>query len=74
MAEPTLRRYPAPWTVVEHETSFQIHDANGAVLAHVLFGNDLQHQNTTNRITKDEARRIAISMAAVPELRRALRD
>ncbi|NEU14874.1 hypothetical protein G3T14_22720 [Methylobacterium sp. BTF04] len=74
MTEPTLRRFPAPWTVVERESSFQIEDATGFVLAYVLFGEDPQRPNGTNRITKDEARRIAVNMAAVPELRGALRD
>jgi len=74
MTKPTLRRFPAPWTVVELQEAFRIEDANGFALSYVYFAEDPQRQGVTGRMSKDEARRIALNMAAVPELRGALRD
>lgn len=74
MTEPTFRRFPAPWTVIELQECFQIEDAKGFALAYVYFAEDPQRQSETGRMSKNEARRIAINMAAVPELRGTLRD
>jgi hypothetical protein len=74
MTEPTFRRFPAPWTVIELQEAFRIEDANGFALSYVYFAEDPQRQDVTGRMSKNEARRIAINMAAVPELRSALRD
>jgi hypothetical protein len=74
MTEPTFRRFPAPWIVVELQECFQIEDANGFALSYVYFAADPQRRSETGRMSKNEARRIAINMAAVPELREAVRD
>jgi hypothetical protein len=74
MTEPTARRFPAPWTVVELQESFRIEDAKGFPLAYVYFADDRERQNVTGRMSRDEARRIAIGMAALPDLRMSLRD
>lgn len=74
MTQPTLRRFPAPWTVVELQEAFRIEDASGFALAYVYFAEDPQRQGVTSRMSKDEARRIAVNMAAVPDLRAALRE
>jgi hypothetical protein len=74
LAEPTARRFPAPWTAVELQESFRIEDAKGFPLAYVYFADDLERRSVTGRMSRDEARRIAIGMAALPDLRMALRD
>lgn len=74
MTQPTFSRFPAPWTVVELQEAFRIEDAKGFALAYVYFAEDPQRQDVTGCMSKDEARRIAINMAAVPDLRAELRD
>jgi hypothetical protein len=74
VAERTARRFPAPWTVVELQESFRIDDAKGFPLAYVYFADDPERRSVTGRMSRDEARRIAVGMAALPELRAELRD
>ena len=74
MTEPTTRRFPPPWTTVELQESFRIEDAKGFPLAYVYFADDPERRSVTGRTVRDEARRIAIGMAALPDLRMALRD
>jgi hypothetical protein len=74
VTEPTTRRFPAPWTAVELQEAFRIEDAKGFPVAYVYFALDRERQNVTGRMSKEEARRIAVNIAAIPELRRVLRD
>lgn len=74
MAEAAARRFPAPWTVIELQEAFRIVDADGIHLAYVHFDEDPKRRARNNRMSKDEARRIAIAMAAVPDLRAELSD
>ena len=74
MTEPATRRFPAPWTVVELHGSFRIVDANGMHLAYVHYDDDPKRRDRNNRMSKNEARRIAITMAAAPDMRAELRD
>ena len=66
-AEP--RRLPAPWRVVEHSESFVVEDANGRPLAYVYFedGEPLP-RSLMNRLTSDEAWRVASNIAKLPDL------
>lgn len=61
------RRFPAPWRVEENFESFAITDASGFVLAYVYFA-DEQRASVTGRMLRDEARRIAVNMARLPNL------
>jgi hypothetical protein len=74
MTDATIRSFPAPWTVVEPHEAFRIEDANGFPVAYVYFAADRERQTVMGRMSKDEARRIAISIAAIPDLRAELRD
>lgn len=61
------RRFPAPWRVEENSESFGITDASGFVLAYVYFA-DEQRASVMGRMLRDEARRIAVNMARLPNL------
>jgi hypothetical protein len=43
-------------------------DASGQILAYVLFEDEPIRRDLTKRLTKDEARRIAVIIAKLPEL------
>jgi hypothetical protein len=74
VTEPSTRRFPSPWTAVELQESFRIEDAKGFPLAYIYFADDPERRSVTGRMSRDEARRIAVGMAALPDLRMALRD
>ena len=72
MTEP--RRFPPPWRAVELRESFRIEDAHGIAVAYVCFADDEQRRSSTQRMPRNEARRIATNIAALPDLRKAVRD
>ena len=64
----TERRFPAPWSVDELEACFLVKDGAGQKLAYVYFENDPGRRSAANLLSKDEARRIAVNMAKLPQL------
>ena len=62
------RRFPSPWRVEEGSESFTICDANGQSLAYVYFEDEPVRQMSMKRLSQDEARRIAINIAKLPDL------
>ena len=64
---PTMpRRSPPPWTTIRTEGGWRVNDATGRPLAYV-YGHDDQGAGS-HHLTVDEARRIAVNIAKLPEL------
>jgi hypothetical protein len=63
-----MRRFPPPWTVEKISGGFKVIDTNGQSLAY-FYARDNDHDaNTAGVLTMDEARRMAINLARLPEL------
>jgi hypothetical protein len=63
-----VRRFPPPWTVEELDACFVVRDHNEQALAYVYFEDEPGRRSAAKLLTKDEARRIAVNFARLPEL------
>jgi len=62
------RRFPRPWSVEEQDACLVVVDRSGQKLAYLYFEEDPGRRSAAKLLTKDEARRIAVNMAKLPQL------
>jgi hypothetical protein len=67
MPEPP-RRFPPPWRADKIPGGYVVRDANGHTLAYVYSRDSEAEAMQAKVLTQDEARRIAINIARLPEL------
>jgi hypothetical protein len=64
------RRFPPPWSIDELEACLVVKDSAGQKLAYVYYEEDAGRRSAAKLLSKDEARRIALNIAKLPDLLR----
>ena len=62
------RRFPSPWSVEETDACFIVRDATGHALTYVYFEEEPGRRAAAHLMMREEARRIAVNIAKLPEL------
>jgi hypothetical protein len=66
----SARRFPPPWSVQELEACFIVTDSAGQKLVFIYFEEEPGRRAAAKLLTRDEAHRIAVDIAKLPELLR----
>ena len=64
----TPRRFPPPWRTDKIPGGYVVRDTNGQALAYICSRDSEAEAMQAKVLTKDEARRIAVNIARLPEL------
>jgi hypothetical protein len=64
----TTRRFPPPWRAEPIPGGYVVRDAKGQALAYLYSRDNEAEARQAKVLTKDEARRIAVNIARLPEL------
>jgi hypothetical protein len=64
----TERRFPPPWSVEDIGAAFIVMDSGGQKLAYIYYEEEPGRRSAAKLLSKDEARRIAVNIARLPEL------
>jgi hypothetical protein len=62
------RLFPPPWSIEELEACFIVKDSAGQKLAFIYFEDEPGRRAAAKLPTKDEAHRIAVDIAKLPDL------
>jgi hypothetical protein len=62
------RRFPPPWRADKIPGGYVVRDANGQSIAYIYSRENEAEALQAKALTKDEARRIAVNIARLPEL------
>ena len=60
--------FPAPWSVRQTETGYAIDSAEGTTLALVDVDGAVARLVNSRRLSKEDARRLAVTIARLPQL------
>jgi hypothetical protein len=64
----TSRRFPPPWRADKIPGGYVVRDVNGQALAYIYSRDSEAEAMQAKVLTKDEARRVAVNIARLPEL------
>ena len=71
---PPPRRFPIPWIVVEIPGGYRVDDASGRTVGWFYGEDEPSRRAAMNGMTRDEARRMAVNFAKLPDLLRKRSD
>ena len=66
--------FAKPWKLVEHKESFVIENAAGQPLCYLYHEDEPGRRDVTRRLTREDARTLAIQIAKLPEILAELRN